>query len=68
MKIFVLAVTTGFALAMGSAIFKKVAKHIGLDDDAAKAKEKEKARADADQEAVNAGDGATDPGLRSSYS
>lgn len=32
MKSFARAVTTGFALAMGAAIFRKVAKKLGLDD------------------------------------
>jgi hypothetical protein len=61
MKLFARAVVTGFALAMGSALFKKIAKQIGLDDDGTKAKSDK----DTDQEAVNRGDGATDPGLHS---
>jgi hypothetical protein len=56
-KFFVRAVATGFALSLGSALFKKVSTHLGLDDkkdDSAKAKESDK---------VNAQDGASDPGL-----
>lgn len=33
MRFFVKAVATGFALSMGGALFKKVSKKIGLDDD-----------------------------------
>jgi hypothetical protein len=32
MKFFVKTVVTGFALALGAAIFKRVAKELGLDD------------------------------------
>ena len=49
-KFFVKAVATGFALSLGAAIFKKVSKELGLDDN-------EKART------VNQQDGATDPSL-----
>ncbi len=35
MRFFVKAVATGFALSMGGAIFKKVSKKMGLDDDSA---------------------------------
>ena len=58
MKFFVRAVATGFALSLGSALFKKVQGHLGLADE--KAKEKENAK---ESEKVNAQDGATDPGL-----
>lgn len=58
MKFFVRAIVTGFALSLGSALFKKLAPQLGLDD-------KEKAKAD-DQ--VNAQDGATDPGLATKFS
>jgi hypothetical protein len=54
-KFFVRAVATGFALSLGSALFKKVQSNLGLGDDKDK---KEK-----DAEKVNAQDGATDPGL-----
>jgi len=54
MKLFVRAVVTGFALSLGSALFKKVQGHLGLGDDKDKAKDTDK---------VNAQDGATDPGL-----
>ena len=54
-KFFVRAVATGFALSLGSALFKKVQTHLGLGDD------KEKKEKEADK--VNAQDGATDPGL-----
>jgi len=56
MKFFVKAVATGFALSLGSAIFKKVQSQLGLGEDkpADKAKESDK---------VNVQDGATDPGL-----
>jgi hypothetical protein len=55
MKLFVRAVVTGFALSLGSALFKKVQGYIGLGDD------KDKAKGDAEK--VNKQDGATDPGL-----
>lgn len=60
MKIFVRAVTTGFALSLGGAIFKKVAKHLGLDD---KKDEKDKDKAATE---VAKQDGATDPELSES--
>jgi hypothetical protein len=53
MKFFVRAVLTGFALSMGAALFKKVAKQVGLADD------DEKKEPDAVRQ-----DGATDPGLQ----
>jgi hypothetical protein len=56
MKLFVRAVVTGFALSLGSALFKKVASQLGLGDD----KDKDKR---ADTPDVAAQDGATDPGL-----
>lgn len=59
MKFFVRAIVTGFALSLGSALFKKLAPQLGLDDK----KDKEKA-----DEQVNAQDGATDPGLHSKFS
>jgi hypothetical protein len=52
MKLFVKAVVTGFALSLGSALFKKVQRHLGLDEDPK-----------ATPEAVKQ-DGATDPGLQ----
>jgi hypothetical protein len=51
MKFFVKAVVTGFALSLGSAIFKKVQRKIGLGEDT-------KAAADVIKQ-----DGATDPNL-----
>ena len=59
MKFFVRAIVTGFALSLGSALFKKLAPQLGLDDK----KDKDK-----DTEQVNAQDGATDPGLHSKFS
>ena len=56
MKLFARAVITGFALSMGAALFKKVAKQLGLADDDAK-KEPEAVRQD----------GATDPNLQESH-
>jgi hypothetical protein len=54
MKFFVKAVVTGFALSLGSALFKKVQRRLGLaEDDSGKAA----------QEVVKQ-DGATDPNLR----
>ena len=60
MKFFVRAIVTGFALSLGSALFKKVAPQLGLDD------KKEKDKDDADR--VNAQDGASDPGLQATLS
>jgi hypothetical protein len=51
MKFFVRAIVTGFALSLGSALFKKLAPSLGLDE-----KKKE-------SDEVNKQDGATDPGL-----
>jgi hypothetical protein len=55
MKFLVRAIVTGFALSLGSALFKKIAPSLGLDD---KAKEKD------ESDRVNAQDGASDPGLQ----
>ena len=52
MKFFVKAVVTGFALSLGSALFKKVQKKLGLADDDTKASTE-----------VIKQDGATDPAL-----
>lgn len=57
MKFFVKAVVTGFALSLGSALFKKVQRHLGLGDDSEKAA----------PEAVKQ-DGATDPNLQQRFS
>jgi hypothetical protein len=58
MKFFVKAVVTGFALSLGSALFKKVQRRLGLaEDDGGKAA----------QEVVKQ-DGATDPNLRVQHS
>lgn len=57
MTFFVRAVVTGFALSLGSALFKKVQGHIGLGD------EKDKDKDDKESEKVNKQEGATDPGL-----
>jgi len=56
MKFFVKAVVTGFALSLGSALFKKVQRRIGLGEDAGKAQ----------PEAVKQ-DGATDPSLQQQF-
>jgi len=53
MKFFLRTVVTGFALSLGSALFKKVQKKIGLGDD-------NKPQPDAIKQ-----DGATDPNLTS---
>jgi hypothetical protein len=55
MKFFVKAVVTGFALSLGSAIFKKVQRKIGLG-------EPDKATAEAVKQ-----DGATDPNLQDQF-
>ena len=57
MKFFVKAVVTGFALSLGSALFKKVQKHLGLDED------KDKAAPEVVKQ-----DGATDPNLQQRFS
>jgi hypothetical protein len=56
MKFFVKAVLTGFALSLGSALFKKIQRHLGLDD-------KDKSAPDVVKQ-----DGATDPNLRQQQS
>jgi hypothetical protein len=62
LNVFLRAVVTGFGLSLGSAIYKKASKHFGFDDDDdKKAKDKE-------TEKTNQQDGATDPGLQTSFS
>jgi hypothetical protein len=56
MMFFARAVATGFALSLGSALFKKVQKQLGLDEKNDKA---------ADE--TNKQDGATDPNLQTSF-
>ncbi|MBC7976894.1 MAG: hypothetical protein H7138_18110 [Myxococcales bacterium] len=51
MKFFAKAVVTGFALSLGSALFKKVQRKLGLADEAAKPAD------------IIKQDGATDPDL-----
>ena len=58
MKFFVKAVLTGFALSLGSALFKKVQRHLGLGEDNDKATTPEAVKQD----------GATDPGLQQRFS
>ena len=58
MTFFVRAVVTGFALSLGSALFKKVQKELGLDE-----KSKDEADPDRNTREVVARDGATDPEL-----
>jgi len=55
MKFFVKAVVTGFALSLGSALFKKIQRRIGLGEDAKAAD-------------VVKQDGATDPNLQQRFS
>ncbi|MGE0548592.1 MAG: hypothetical protein AB7O24_25760 [Kofleriaceae bacterium] len=55
MKIFVRAVVTGFGLSLGSALYKRLAKKLGFDDEAAAA-----------AQPVVKQDGVTDPGLNPS--
>jgi len=57
MKFFVKAVVSGFALSLGSALFKKVQRRMGLGDDTDKAQ----------PEAVKQ-DGVTDPSLTQRFS
>jgi hypothetical protein len=59
MQFFMKAVITGFGLSLGGALFKKVAKDLGLDD-TQEAKERER------EEALRRGEGATDPNLQHS--
>lgn len=54
MNFFARAVVTGFALSLGAALFKKVAKQLGLADE-----EKDK-----ETERIRQQDGATDPSLQ----
>lgn len=56
MKFFVKAIVTGFALSLGSALFKKVQRRIGLGEDNGKTPEAVKQ------------DGATDPNLQQRFS
>jgi len=58
MKFFVKAVLTGFALSLGSALFKKVQRHIGLGESNDKASPPEAVKQD----------GATDPNLQHRFS
>ena len=51
------AVITGFGLSLGAALYKKLAKRLGFDDESDKRKEEEEA------DSVTTRDGATDPGL-----
>ncbi|MGE0868837.1 MAG: hypothetical protein AB7P03_09750 [Kofleriaceae bacterium] len=51
MKIFVRAVVTGFGLSLGSALYKRLAKRLGFDEEAAASPP------------VVKQEGATDPGL-----
>jgi hypothetical protein len=55
MMFFARAVVTGFGLSLGSAIFKKVQKQLGLDEKNDKATDE-----------TNKQDGATDPNLQTS--
>lgn len=57
MKFFVKAVVTGFGLSLGSALFKKVQRRLGLAEDAAKPTPE-----------VIKQDGATDPNLTAQLS
>ncbi|MDB4953562.1 MAG: hypothetical protein JWO36_1131 [Myxococcales bacterium] len=54
MKLFARAIVTGFGLSLGSALYKKVAKHFGFDKD----DDKKDASTETQRQ-----DGATDPGL-----
>jgi hypothetical protein len=56
MKFFVKAVVTGFALSLGSALFKKIQSQLGLADS--------KDKADDKQPEVIKQDGASDPSLQ----
>jgi hypothetical protein len=53
MNFFAKAVITGFALSLGGALFKRVAKQLGLDEDK-----------DKQSEEVRKQDGGTDPNLQ----
>lgn len=61
MRFFVRAVVTGFALSLGSALFKKIQGRIGLGEDKDEDKDK---REKSDGELARR-DGATDPELQS---
>lgn len=55
MKFFVKAIITGFGLSLGAALYKKLAKRFGFDDDDTSSKD--------ETEKVTTRDGATDPSL-----
>ena len=55
MQLLARAIVTGFGLSIGAAIFKKVSRHLKLD---------EKNQKDDVATSVTGRDGATDPGLR----
>jgi hypothetical protein len=59
MQFFLKAVITGFALSLGGALFKKVAKDLGLDEGK---EQRERER----EEALRRGDAAVDPDLQRS--
>lgn len=61
MKFFVKAVLTGFALSLGSALFKKVQRQLGLSEE--NGKDNDRSTPDAVKQ-----DGATDPGLQQRFS
>ena len=56
MRLFVRAVVTGFGLSLGSALYKKLAKRFGFEEEEAAAKPRSPDLAKQD--------GATDPGLQ----
>jgi len=49
MRLLVRAVITGFGVSLGAALFKKVAKHLGLEDPDKKTLEREVAEREASQ-------------------
>jgi hypothetical protein len=57
MQFFVRAVISGFALSLGAALFKKLSKQLGLDEESKDSKDK-------DNDRVRQQDGATDPSLQ----
>jgi len=57
MQFFVKAVITGFALSLGGALFKKVAKDLGLDEGK---EDRQRER----EEALRRGDAVSDPELQ----
>jgi hypothetical protein len=63
MQFFVRAVVQGFALSLGSALFKKVQDRIGLGEDKGKDKDRDKDKKSGEPEAVR--EGAADPDLQS---